>query len=116
MTAASTVSPDAALSAAVVLLIAVLGAAWKLGNTLGAIRREVEHNGGGSLKDYVHRIGGKVDEIHTDVAEVKEAQTRIDTRVTEHRRRNDDAAKALREHVDRKIAALAEARHLRDEQ
>jgi hypothetical protein len=47
---ASTISPDAALSAAIVIVLAVLGALWKLATMLGEIRNEVRPNGGAASK------------------------------------------------------------------
>lgn len=101
------ISPDAVLAAFVALELALAGALWKLATMLAEIRSEVRHNGGGSLKDRIHAIGGSVDQIKVTLAENGEHLTRVDERVTEHRRRNDAAAVALREHLDKKLDALA---------
>lgn len=101
-------SPDALLGAALAVLLALASALWKLASMLAEIRSEVRHNGGGSLKDKIHTIGGSVDQIKVTLAENGEHLTRVDERVTEHRRRNDAAAIALREHLDKKLDALAD--------
>lgn len=114
MNLAATVSPDAALGAAVVLFLAVTGAFWKLATMLAEIRGEVRHNGGGSLKDRITTIGAAVDEIRASLSGHSESLKGLDTRITDHRRRNDAAVAALREHLDRKLAGMEEGRVVSD--
>jgi predicted trehalose synthase len=90
------VSPDAALSVGSVVIIALAGALWKLSAMIAEVRAEVRHNGGGSLKDNIHRIGAAVDQIKTSLADNATHLQTLDGRVTDHRRRNDAAVLALR--------------------
>lgn len=102
------VSPDAVLSVGAAITLALAGALWKLATMLAEVRSEVRHNGGGSLKDNIHRIGAAVEQIKTSLTENAEHLRTLDSRVTDHRRRNDAAALALREHLDKKLAEVVE--------
>ena len=70
------------------VLLALAGALWRLATMLG-------------------RIGAMVDDIRTGMAEHKASLSHVHERVTEHRRRNEEAVDRLRDHLDRKLAGLS---------
>jgi hypothetical protein len=97
------ISPDALLGAAVVVALAISGALWKLATMIAEIRTEIRHNGGGSLKDHIHNIGRTVETIQGFVQDAKTTLDRLDTRITDHRRRNDQQIGALREYIQARL-------------
>jgi hypothetical protein len=97
------VSPDALLGAAVVLDVALMGALWKLATMIAEVRTEIRPNGNGSIKDKIVRIASTMDGIQSDIKDSKQSLDRLDGRVTDHRRRNDQQILALREYLQGRL-------------
>lgn len=77
--------------------------------------QELARNGGSSVADKVHDIARDIDEIKKSAESNGAAIARVDTRiagveerVTDHRRRNDEAVRLLRESLEHKLADLME--------
>lgn len=67
---------------------------------------QLKRNGGTSVADAVHRIKEIVDEIKAATADNQTALTRVDERVTEHRRRGDEAIAELRKYLTDRLNAM----------